>query len=82
MSLNFIPKGQIDNNPTLVWMMAWHRICASLGGVNYASLTTHTPTPWVMLTSTGIDHDALLAGAAALHEWSVSILLRIISNKP
>ena len=26
ISLKFVPKGPIDNNPTLVQIMAWHRI--------------------------------------------------------
>ena len=25
ISLKFIPKGSIDNDPTLVYIMAWHR---------------------------------------------------------
>ena len=26
ISLKFVPKSSIDNNPALVWIMAWHRI--------------------------------------------------------
>ena len=26
ISLRFVPKGAIDNNPTVVYIMAWHRI--------------------------------------------------------
>ena len=26
ISLNFVPKGPIDNNPALVQIMAWHQI--------------------------------------------------------
>ena len=26
ISLKFVPKGPIDNNPALVQVMAWHRI--------------------------------------------------------
>ena len=26
ISLKFVPKGPIDNNSALVWIMAWHRI--------------------------------------------------------
>ena len=27
ISPKFVPKGPIDSNPTLVYIMAWHRIC-------------------------------------------------------
>ena len=31
MSLNFVPKGPIGNNPALVWIMAW---CLKQNGCN------------------------------------------------
>ena len=33
ISLNFVPKHRIDNNPALVWIMAWRRIGPNMGPI-------------------------------------------------
>ena len=51
ISLKSVPKGQIDNIPALVQIMAWRRLCAnSLSDSMVVSLLTHicvTRSQWV-----------------------------------
>ena len=54
ISLKFVPKGQINNNPALVQIMAWHRPCDKpLSEPMMVSLLTHicvTRPQWVKST--------------------------------
>ena len=50
ISLKFVPKGPLDNNPALVQIMAWRRV-----GDNPLSLTNADPIYWRIYASLGGD---------------------------